>query len=122
MQLPSPRRSWRSAHKAAEGSPLRLPEGLPNQTGYDSDDEGEPGSHEDADELEDAPEPLPAPRSHPQALFRSTQVSFSGVFSITVFPLPVASESISSCLPASRRLHPSAAADAAAEVTNLVSL
>ena len=53
VQLPSPRRLWRSPHKLAETSPARPFEGPANQTGYDSDDEGEPGDTEDVEELED---------------------------------------------------------------------
>ena len=75
MQLPSPRRSWRSPHKLAESSPPRLYEGLANQNGYDSDDEGEPGGTEDVEELEDTPEPLPPPCARPRALFRTSEVS-----------------------------------------------
>ena len=75
VQLPSPRRSWRSPHKLAEASPARLFEGPANQTGYDSDDEGDPGDTEDVEELEDTPEPLPPPRALPQVLFRASGAS-----------------------------------------------
>ena len=79
MQLPSPRRSWRSPHKLAEASTARPFEEPANQTGYDSDDEGELGGTEDVTELEDTPEPLPPPRAVPQMPFRNTEVSCSAV-------------------------------------------
>lgn len=70
MQLPSPRRSWRSPHKLVETSPGRLFEGQAAQTGYDSDDEGELGGTEDVEDLDDTPEPLPPPQARrPQVLF-----------------------------------------------------
>ena len=79
VQLPLPRRSWRSPHKLADTSPARLFEGPANQTGYDSDDEGERDGTEDVEELEDTPEPLPPPRALPQMPFRNTEVSCSTV-------------------------------------------
>ncbi len=75
VQLPSPRRLWRSPHKLAETSPARPFEGPANQTGYDSDDEGEPGDTEDVEELEDSPEPLPPPLALPQVLSRTSEAS-----------------------------------------------
>jgi len=72
VQLLSPRRSSRSLHKPVKDLPL---EGPANQTDYDSDDEGEAGGTEEAEELEDAPEPLPPPQVRPWVLFRTLEVS-----------------------------------------------
>ena len=68
VQLPSPRRSWRSPHKLVEASPGQLFEGPANQTGYDSDDEGEVGGTEDVEDPDDMPEPLPTPQACLQVL------------------------------------------------------
>ena len=64
-QLLSPRRSRRGGAQASTESlpqPRAFEEPAAAQTGYDSDDEGEPGTTE-VEELEDAPAPLPAPRA-----------------------------------------------------------
>ena len=63
-ELLSPRRSRRVLHRAVDDdSPPRPSESSAVQTGYDSDDEGDRGGAEEAEEPDDTPAALPPLRA-----------------------------------------------------------